>query len=89
MGTLYGFAYHDKALAFLQLLEKKLRRQIVKHIQVLAANPTPQGSKSLKGIKDGKDSVYRVRSGDYRILYAIRNPVIVILDIDNRKDVYK
>jgi mRNA interferase RelE/StbE len=89
VGTLYGFAYHDKALAFLQSLEKKLRRQIVKHIEKLAGNPTPKGFKPLKGVMDGSDKVYRVRSGDYRILYVIRNPTIVILDIDNRKDVYR
>jgi len=89
VGTLYGFAYHDKALEFLQSLGKKLRRQIANRIQKLAANPTPKGYKILKGVKDGTDSIYRIRQGDHRILYVIRNPVIVILDIDNRKDVYR
>lgn len=34
---------------------------------------------------------YRVRVGDYRILYTVdfKKRVILILDIDNRKDVYK
>lgn len=89
MPTLYGFAYHDKALAFLRSLDKKLRRQVVKKIQKLSANPTPKGFKPLKGIEDGGDKVYRVRSGDFRILYVFRNPTILILDIDNRKDIYR
>lgn len=89
MGTLYGFAYHDKALAFLQSLEKKLRRQVANHVKKLAADPRPKGSKMLKNVKEENDNVYRIRSGDYRILYIIKNPNIVILDIDNRKDVYR
>lgn len=42
-------------------------------------------------MRDGEDQVYRVRSGDYRILYVVRgNPhQIVVLDIDHRRDVYR
>jgi len=40
-------------------------------------------------MKDGEERVYRVRSGDYRILYCVRGIIVVVLDIDNRKDVYR
>jgi mRNA-degrading endonuclease RelE of RelBE toxin-antitoxin system len=30
-----------------------------------------------------------VRSGDYRILYVVRGMIVCVLDIDNRKDVYR
>jgi mRNA interferase RelE/StbE len=90
-GALYGFAYSGKALAYLKTMPQKIRRQIINKIQTLAANPTPSGSKQLHGITDGGAPVHRLRSGDYRVLYLIKNSPqqIVVLDIDNRKDVYR
>lgn len=85
----FGFSYHARALAFLATLDKKRRRQIANHIQKLAGNPNPPGCKKLHEEMDGQECVYRVRSGDFRILYVVRNPNIVVLDIDNRKDVYR
>jgi hypothetical protein len=54
-----------------------------------ASDPHPVGCKALQNVKDGEDPVYRVRSGDYRVLYVVRNPDVVILDVDHRKDVYR
>jgi mRNA interferase RelE/StbE len=84
-----GFAYDPRSLDFLKTVQKKLRKQIVAKIQKLAANPYPPTAKLLQGITDGEERVYRIRSGDYRILYVVRGIIVVILDIDNRKDVYR
>lgn len=49
-------------------------------------------AKKLQGVTTSADEpVYRERSGDYRILYVVReNPhEVVILDIGHRKDVYR
>lgn len=90
MASLYGFAYTEAALEFLEsCVQTKLRAQIKRRIEALAANPTPPGSKKLVGVMDGDCPVYRVRQGDYRILYSVRPVIIVILDIDHRKDVYR
>lgn len=90
MRSLYGFAYTDTALASLSDTAKKLRRQIINKIKTLATNPRPRGCKKLNGVMDGTNPVYRLRQGDYRILYCVRDgPVIVILDIGHRKDVYR
>ncbi len=88
-GMLYGFAYTPQSLAFLKSLQPKLRRQIMDKIQALAANPTAPGSKKLHGVADGENPVYRARQGKHRILYSVRGAIIVILDIDHRKDVYR
>jgi mRNA interferase RelE/StbE len=85
----YGFAYDRSCLDFLKTLDKKLRRQIVNKIQQLAADPHPATAKVVQGMQDGEDTVYRVRSGDYRILYVVREPIVCVLDIDHRKDVYR
>jgi mRNA interferase RelE/StbE len=88
-GSLYGFAYTPQALAFLKTLQPKLRGQVIKRVQALAANPIPPGSKKLHGVMDGENPVYRARQGNHRILYSVRDIIIVVLDIDHRKDVYR
>ena len=89
MSRLYGFAYTARALAFLKTIPKKFRQQIIAKINKLAAESMPPKSKKLHGVMDGEQPVHRVRSGNYRILYVVRDPVIVVLDIGDRKDVYK
>lgn len=90
MTALYGFAYADAALQYLDTVPKKFRAQIVKRIEALAKNPSPNRSKRLQGVMDGSNPVRRIRSGDYRILYSVRDgPLIAVLDIGHRKDVYR
>ncbi len=90
MAAIYGFAFTEGALAYLETtVPQKVRGQIKRRIEALAANPAPPGSRKLVGVMDGDHPVYRVRQGDYRILYSVRPIIIVILDIGNRKDVYR
>ena len=90
MGLLYGFAFAESALRYLEeTVPAKIRGQIKRRIEKLAATPTPPGSIRLHGVMDGDFPVYRVRQGDYRILYSVRPVIIVILDIGHRKDVYR
>jgi mRNA interferase RelE/StbE len=87
---LFGFGFGPAATAFLDgMAAGKLRAQITKKAKSLINNPYPAGCKKLKGIKDGEDAVWRIRSGDYRILYIVREFEVVVLDIGHRKDVYK
>jgi len=90
MPLLYGFAYTEAALRFLETeVSGKIRSQMKRRIERLAAEPTPPGCKKLMGVTDGQYSVYRVRQGDHRILYSIRPLIIVIIDIGHRKDIYR
>ena len=89
MVNYYGFAYHPDCLEFLQNLPPKIRRQIINKINRLAADPYPQTAKPLKDVNDGEERVWRERSGDYRILYVVRDVTVVIIDIGDRKDVYR
>lgn len=87
-----GFAFTDRALDSLEGLPPKIRKQVVKRARALHTQPFPASCKKLRDVEtmDG-DPIYRERSGDYRILYVVReNPAeVIILDIDHRKDVYK
>lgn len=89
--SLFGFAYTQRSLDFLETLQAKIRRQIVAKIEALADNPQPPGHKLIRGSAGDEERMYRIRSGDYRVVYLIRsNPShVVILDIDHRKDIYK
>ena len=69
-------------------LPKAIRVRIGKKIDSLQTNPNPQGTKLLKG--KGREA-YRVRVGDYRILYQIQREILTILviKIGHRREVYR
>lgn len=59
--------------------------RVVKAINTLADNPRPYGYKKLKG-RPG----YRIRIGDYRVIYKIEDRILTVfvIEIGNRKDIY-
>lgn len=56
-------------------------------IIALAGNPRPYGSVKLRG----KDNSYRIRLGDYRIIYCINDTIhqVNILAVGHRREVYR
>ncbi len=66
---------------------KTTQKRIAKKIDQLADNPRPSGSVKLAG----QDDLYRIRVGDYRIVYQIQDDVLLVLviRIGNRGDVYR
>jgi mRNA interferase RelE/StbE len=56
-------------------------------ILALADDPYPPGSRKLHGEED----LYRVRIGDYRILYRVENErlVVLVVNIGHRRDIYR
>jgi mRNA interferase RelE/StbE len=61
---------------------KKIKQAILD----LGQDPRPPGSLKLKG-RPG----WRIRQGDYRVIYEIQDDqlIVIVLDIGNRKDIYK
>jgi len=87
---LFGLAFAPAASKFLNRMRPgKIRAQIAKKAKSLISDQHPKGCKRIVGMRDGDDPVWRIRSGDYRILYVVRKIEVIILDIDHRKDVYK
>jgi mRNA interferase RelE/StbE len=70
----------------LEGVPRKDRQRIVRRIEALAAEPRPAGAEKLSG-----DDKYRIRQGDYRILYEIQDAqlVVVVVRIGNRREVYR
>lgn len=56
---------------------KPLRKLFVKRLLALRASPRPPGATKLEGL----DHLYRIREGDYRILYVIRENDLIVLAI--------
>lgn len=64
----------------------KDRKRIVTRMEGLQTEPRPPGCEKLSG-----EEKYRLRQGDYRILYEIidRELIVTVVKIGNRRDVYR
>ena len=82
----YTINFKKSALKELQKLPNKEVIRITNFIASLSDDPRPTGCKKLKGYED----LWRVRSGNYRVIYSIKDQILVveILEIVNRRDAY-
>jgi mRNA interferase RelE/StbE len=69
----------------LDKLSDDIADELLDAIESLAANPRPSGCKKLKG-REG----YRIRKGDYRIIYNIIDNVLTvdIIAVGHRREIY-
>ena len=69
-----------------EALPKHDRRRIVATITSLSSDPRPPGCEKLSG-----HDQYRIRQGNYRILYEIQDMdrVVVVVKVGHRRDVYR
>jgi len=72
----------------LNLIPKDIRKLIFDRIDKLRTNPRPEGIEPLQGSEKG---LFRIRQGDYRIVYSIQDQklLILIVRVVHRKEVYK
>jgi mRNA interferase RelE/StbE len=63
-----------------------IHNKIIEDIASLSSSPRPAGCKKLKGYKNA----WRIRIGDYRVVYEIEDKLlrILVIGIGNRKDIY-
>lgn len=71
----------------LKALTESTQKRIVKRLKSLQHNPRPQGIKKLAG----EDALYRIREGNHRVLYTIKDKelVVLVVKIGDRKEVYR
>jgi mRNA interferase RelE/StbE len=83
---MYKVKIGDKAVKFLAKLNHKIQRQIINKLRTLALDPRPEGYTAIKGVKN----LFRIRSGNYRIVYSIydKELVVLVIRIGHRKDIY-
>ena len=68
-------------------MQARDRVRVARKIDSLAGNPRPLGVEKLRGAQN----LWRVRVGDYRIIYTVRDEVLLVLlvRIGNRREVYR
>lgn len=84
----FQFRYDKQPLKFLKHQDKHISKRLIDKLEdTLSKNPVPHDSKRVKG---KKDLVFRIRIGDYRVLYRInyKTKSIIIVKIDKRPKVY-
>ncbi len=66
-------------------LERGIQRKVIRLLEALADNPRPAGVTKLAG----DDNLWRVRIGDYRVLYQIHDQrlVVLVLKVGHRRDI--
>ncbi|MBF0135318.1 MAG: type II toxin-antitoxin system RelE/ParE family toxin [Magnetococcus sp. DMHC-1] len=83
----YSVIWDNIALKQVRKLDPKVRSRIVRKIVSLESNPRPSGSLKLENMPN----VWRIRVGDYRVLYAIEDDqlLILVVKIAHRGVVYR
>lgn len=82
----YSIEIKRSAARELAELPDRDRKRIVARIRALANDPRPPGAEKLSGHER-----YRLRQGDYRVLYEIHDRVLVavVVKIGHRRDGYR
>jgi mRNA interferase RelE/StbE len=83
----YRVEFKPSAAKALARLPGKDRKRIATVVDALREDPRPEGCRKL----EGSDDLYRIRAGAYRVVYAVRDAVLLVLvvRIGDRREVYR
>lgn len=84
---MYTVELTRSALRELPKLPRDVQTQLALVVEALASEPRPSGVKKLTD----QQRLYRVRSGDYRVVYEVRDAVlvVVVVALGDRKEIYR
>ena len=82
----YRLSIKPSAAKEIEALPKNDRIRVIKRIKGLAENPRPPGSEKLSG-----NDKYRVRQGQYRIVYSVLDQelIVLVVKVAHRREVYR
>ena len=82
----YRIEISRRAAKAVTSLDKPLRRKILAAIEALSGNPRPGGCRKLAG-----QEAWRIRVGDYRVIYEIHDQVLLVLviGIGHCREIYR
>jgi mRNA interferase RelE/StbE len=83
----FALVIEPKPRKALEKLDQRSQARIFSAMKLLTANPRP--SKAMQMV--GFESFWRIRVGDFRVIYTVRDQelVILVVSIGHRKDVYR
>ena len=72
----------------LRKLDRPVQVSVLRRVEKLENQPRPKTAETLKGTTE---TVYRVREGDYRIIYTIEDDrlIVLVVRIGHRSEVYR
>ena len=87
MTVTYQIEFERAAGRALKRLDESARRRILAAIAALAEDPRPAGAEMLSG----SEGLFRIRVGDYRVIYAIEDDclIVLVLHVGHRREVYR
>lgn len=70
-----------------ELRDEKLKQRLGRKIDALIANPRPPGCEKLSGM----ENCWRIRVGDYQVIYTVYDNrlVILVIRIGHRREIYR
>lgn len=74
----YRVEFSKRAAKQFRALDQVVQRRLTPKFDALALNPHMPGSQKLSG----EESIYRIRVGDYRILYEIQSHKLIVLVVE-------
>ena len=82
----YKIYFRKSAAKELGKLPNPIVQKVIKRIEALAIDPRPLGCEKLTG-----QEFYRVRQGNYRIIYSVQDDELTVwvVKVSHRKDIYK
>lgn len=84
--VVYSLVVKRSAAREIDALPTAVRRRVIGKIAALASDPRPHGAQKLTG-----EDRYRIRQGDYRVVYTIEDEVVTVtvVRVAHRSDVYR
>jgi mRNA interferase RelE/StbE len=82
---MFEIFFENQPEKFLNKVSAELNKRLTDKIEKLGYNPVPSDARLVVG---RKDKTFRIRVGDYRILYLIINQSVLIVKIEKRSKVY-
>ena len=83
----YSVRIRPTAQRQIKKLSRSVQARIVRRLEQLTADPRPRGVEKLTA----KDNLYRLREGDYRIIYQIRDQElsVLVVKVAHRRNAYR
>ena len=81
------YEFSSKALKQLQKLDHPIQTRLVDKLDEICGNQTLPAD--INRLTDSKLGEYRIRVGNYRIIFDLENDTLVILKVGHRRDIYK
>jgi len=85
--VLYQIEFSRQADPQFRNLPSQIQQRLKSRIDSLATAPRPHGSEKLSGV----EQLYRIRAGDYRIVYAVEDDrlLVLVVKVGHRREVYR